>query len=269
MSAPGCAVDSIVQNLRSRPSEEAWADFLLHYSALILETCQHSCSDQDQAADSFLYTCEQLRRNNFRRLVKFDPQGSASFSTWLRVVVRNLCLDWLRKRFGRPRLFRSIARLSQLDGEVYRCRYEQGLSLGDTYTSLRQSFPGLTMEQLAAGEERVQQSITCRQLRLMDARKARLRIDGRPSGVEVIDEATSEPADPRPTPESILADREREGQLWRAVGKLPKLERLVIRMRFGQGLTLEEIGRLTGLGDAQRVHRRIGDVLEKLRAELV
>jgi RNA polymerase sigma factor (sigma-70 family) len=262
------AATLIFEVLRSNRSHEAWAEFLCQYSPLIFETCQHSTSDADQAADCFLFVCEQLSRNNFRRLLRFRLAGPASFSTWLRVVVRNLCLDWRRKEFGRPRLFRSIARLSQLDGEVYRCRYERGLSLDDTFVFLRPNFPQLTMEQLAAAEEQVQESLNSRQLWLMSTRKAHLRLQSRQCSIDAVEAPVNEPVDPRPNHESALAGREQEDRLRFAVGKLPKPERLLIRMRFEQGLSLEEIAGLTGLGDAQRVHRRIAGVVEKLRKEV-
>jgi RNA polymerase sigma factor (sigma-70 family) len=268
MSMQDSAVASILKELRSSPSRETWQEFLRQYSPVIFQTCQYSTSNADQAADCFLFACEQLCRNNFRRLLRFRLEGSARFSTWLRVVVRNLCLDWLRKQFGRPRLFRSIARLSQLDGEVYRCRYEQGLSLDETLVSLCPSFPGLTMEQLAAAEEQVEKSLSSRQLWLMSTRRASLRMQGQETSVGLIDTPAMEPMDARPNPESVLADQEQEDRVRSAVGKLPKLERLLIRLRFEEALSLQEIAGLTGLGDAQRVHRRVAEVLEKLRQEV-
>jgi len=259
---------AILKKLRPSSSREAWEEFLRSYSAVIFQTCQYSTSNADQAADCFLFACEQLSRNNFRRLLRFRLDGSAGFSTWLRVVVRNLCLDWRRKEFGRPRLFRSIARLSQLDGDVYRCRCEQGLSLDDTFFSLRPNFPGLTMEQVAAAEEHVQESLNSRQLWLMRTRKSQMRTQSQDSSVDVIDSPLNEPADTRPNQESVLADREQEKRLRCAVMRLPKADRLLVRMRFEQGLSLQEIADLTGLADPQRVHRRIAAVLENLRREV-
>jgi RNA polymerase sigma factor (sigma-70 family) len=265
---PDFAVASIFEGLRSSGSREAWEEFLRQYSPLIFQTCQFLTSNADQAADCFLFSCEHLSRNDFRRLLRFRPDGTAAFSTWLRVVVHNLCLDWQRKEFGRPRLFRSIARLSQLDGDVYRCRCEQGLSLDDTFFSLRPNFPGLTMEQVAEAEEHVQESLNSRQLWLMRTRKSTMRTQSQNSSVDVIDSPLNEPADPRPNQESVLADREQEKRLQCAVERLPKTDRLLVRMRFEQGLSLQEIADLTGLGDPQRVHRRIAAVLENLRREI-
>jgi RNA polymerase sigma factor (sigma-70 family) len=259
---------SILNTLRSCPSREVWKEFLGQYSPIIFQTCQHSTSDADQAADCFLFACEQLSRNNFRRLLQFRPDGSAAFSTWLRVVIRNLCLDWRRKEFGRPRLFRSIARMSQLHSEVYRCRYEQGLSADDTFLTLLPNYPGLTREQIDAAQEHIQDSLNSRQHWLMSTRKSQFRMESHDASVGVIDCPMNEPVDPRPSQESLLGDREREGQLRRAVTKLCEPDRLLIRMRFEQGLSLQEIADLTELGDAQRVHRRIAGILEKLRVEI-
>jgi len=263
------APDWVLEELRSSQSREAWAEFLRQYSPLIFRTCQFSTSDADQAADCFLFACEQLSRNHFRRLLRFRPEGEASFSTWLRVVVRNLCHDWRRRQFGRSRLFRSIARLPQLEGEVYRCRYEHGLSLDETFLSLRPSFPGLTMQQLAETEAQVQESLSSRQLWLISARKARAH--GFLQGLGVVEEENvleSELTDPRPNQESALCDHEKAERLKSALGKLPAPERLLIRLRFEEGLSLEQIARLTGLGDAQRVHRRIADILGTLRKKV-
>ena len=262
------AIVSILEGLRSSPRREAWKAFLDQYSPLIFQRCQYSTSSPDEASDCFLFSCEQLSRNNFRRLLQFKPDGSAAFSTWLTVVVRNLCLDWRRKTFGRPWLFRSIARLSQLDGEVYRCRYEKGLSLDDTFFSLRLNFPSLTMEQLAASEEHVQESLNSRQLWLMNTRKSQLRRQSRDASVDLMDSPLYEPADPRPSQESELVDREREDRLRRVIRELPQEERLLIRLRFEQSLSLQEIASLTGLGNPQRVDRRISKILQKLRSEI-
>jgi RNA polymerase sigma factor (sigma-70 family) len=263
--------DAILEELRSSQSREAWAEFLRQYSPLIFQTCQFSTSDADQAADCFLFACEQLSRNGFRRLLRFRPQGAASFSTWLRVVVRNLCLDWRRKQFGRPRLLRSIARLPRLEAQVYRCRYEQGLSLDETFLALCPSFPGLSMRRLMEMEAHVHESLSPRQLWLISTRKARAASASALSNVSFGEEGEARvtgPAEPRPSPESTFARQEQEQQLRLAVAKLSDQERLLIRLRFEQGLSLERIASLTGLGGAQCVHRHITNILAILRKKV-
>lgn len=99
----------ILDELKSGRATGAWAEFLQACSPLILHVVQSFQHDADSIADCYLYVCEQSCRNNFRRLLRFRPDGPASFSTWLQVVVHNLCLDWRRKHYGRARLFESIA----------------------------------------------------------------------------------------------------------------------------------------------------------------
>lgn len=269
MSTQDSAVASIFEGLRSDRSREVWAEFLCHYSPVIFETCQYSTYDADQAADCFLFACEQLSRNNFRRLLRFRRGGSAAFSTWLRVVVRNLCLDWRRKQFGRPRLLRSVARLSQLEAGVYRCRFEKGLSLEDTFVSLRPAYPGLTMERLTAAEGQIHESLSSRQHWLKSTQKLRVQSMSQESSVGVIEAPANDPADPHPNQELALASREQQDRLRIALQNLSKPERLLIRLRFEQNLTLEEVAVLTGLGDAQRAHRRVAVILEKLRKNMI
>ena len=261
------AIGPILDALRSSRSREAWSQFSGQYSPLIFQVVHSSFRDSDSAADCFLFVCEQLSRDSFRRLLRFRLDGLASFPTWLRVVVHHICLDWHRKQAGRRRPFRSIARLPQLEGEVYRCRYERGLSLEETFLALRPNLPGLTREDLEVTEARVRESLSSRQLWLLNARRG----EAQPAGIAVTEGNGTpglEVADPRPNQESVLAQQEQQAQVRSAIGKLPKPDRLLIRLRFEQELSLEQIAGLTGLGDAQRVHRRIAGILDKLRREI-
>jgi hypothetical protein len=76
-------VASLLEALRSPGScGDAWVEFLESYSPVLYQTAGACTSDDDAAADCYLFICEQLARNSFRRLLKFKPDGSASFATW-------------------------------------------------------------------------------------------------------------------------------------------------------------------------------------------
>ena len=49
------------------------------------------------------------------------------------------------------------------------------------------------------------------------------------------------------------------------VGTIAASQALLLQLRFEQDLSLEEIARMCGLGDAPRVHRKLALVLKKLR----
>jgi RNA polymerase sigma factor (sigma-70 family) len=74
--------------------------------------------------------------------------------------------------------------------------------------------------------------------------------------------------DPRPGPEALAVLEERKAALSRALDRLSKPERLLVRLRFEQELTLEQIARLLDLGNAQRADRRLKEILARLREEL-
>jgi RNA polymerase sigma factor (sigma-70 family) len=55
----------------------------------------------DDAMDRYSFMLEKLRDADFRRLRAYQPDRGASFSTWLTVTSRHLCLDFHRARYGR------------------------------------------------------------------------------------------------------------------------------------------------------------------------
>jgi RNA polymerase sigma factor (sigma-70 family) len=260
-------ITELLHELGSRSPRAAWADFLESYSSLILQVVRLFERDTDQIAECFLYVCQELSRHRFRRLRRFHPEGLASFSAWLRAVVRNLCCDWYRREFGRHRVFQAVARLSALDREVFGCVFEQGLSREESYLCLRRRFPYLTHEETEASLARLHRSLTPRHLWLLSLR--------RPSAEPLAEDPAREgPASaleisaPEPDPEVLATVNEQRAALQRVLARLPKPERLLIRLRFEQGLTLEQVARLTGLGSAQKADYRIKEILERLRKEL-
>ena len=68
-----------------------------------------------------------------------------------------------------------------------------------------------------------------------------------------------------PNPETIVADSQQRAMLHESMRLLPPIERLIVHLRFEEELSLEEIAQLTGLGRAQKVHRQIAAILQKLR----
>lgn len=257
-------ISRLLRRLRTGEAQDAWSEFLQQYSPLIFQVVHLFERDLDHRENCFLFVCEQLSRNRFRRLRQFRLHGPASFSTWLRAVVRNLCLDWHRKEFGRQRVFQSIAHLSALDQEVFRYIFVQGLSEGEALYSLLPSFPGLTEKQLAHCEDRLRQALTPRQRWLLSLQQAKAVVAGGPGTADEPNFQT-EVVDPDLGPEALAARNEQRAALGRALARLPRQERYLLRLRFEQGLTLGQIARVTGLGNPQRVERRLREILDRLR----
>ena len=258
----------LLARLRSTDAQAGWEEFLLQYSSVLYQAVRTFTDDEDEASDCFVHICEQLVRNGFRRLLQFKTEGTASFKTWLRVVARNLCYDWHRKRHGRLRPFKSVQNFSLLQLEVYRCRYERHLSREETLQQLRMSWPAVNMAGLTDMEDQIENSLNPRQHWLLSGSKQR---ESSVSISESEEETWYEVAsaiDTGPNPERIAVDQQQRARLHKSVGLLPPIERLIVHLRFQEELSLSEIAGLTGLGDAQRVHRRIAAILQKLRVAM-
>lgn len=262
------SVAALQEGLRSLNGSAAWEAFLDQYSAILYQTAAAYSDDEDDAADCYLHICEQLSRHGFRRLLKFKPEGSASFTTWLRVVARNLCYDWHRSRSGRRRPFKSLQFLTELERGVYDCRIGQGLSEEETLQHLRLAFPDLSPPQLVEVERRVEHSLNSRQRWILSTRRVHFFNLNAALATDEGQDGMAQIADLRANQETLVAAREQHSQLKKGVASLSKEERLMLQLRFEEDLSLETIAGLTGLGDAQRVHRRIRAVLEKLRAKM-
>ncbi|HSR42477.1 MAG TPA: sigma-70 family RNA polymerase sigma factor, partial [Longimicrobiales bacterium] len=77
--------------------------FVHRYSQLLLHTIHRQSHGYDMAMNRYAFVLEKLQEDEFRRLRRFRADGQARFSTWLVVVTRRICVDYLRSRYGRVR----------------------------------------------------------------------------------------------------------------------------------------------------------------------
>ena len=260
-------INSLLEQLSSAGAENAWKEFLEDYGPLILSVVRRCEWDEDRVSDCFVYICEALSRDGFRRLRRFRPDGPAQFRTWLGVVISNLCVDWRRKKFGRMRPFRAITKLPVLDQLVFRCMFERGMTLQECWHALQPQFPDLTEERLSNIVGHLHSILTSRQHWLLSTRTIKVRsLSDRPSSDEIGE--SRQPEDPGPGPE-ILAELEQgRTTLLRAMSHLTSFQRVLLRLRYQDDLTLKEVARLTGLGDPFRAKRQIQAALDALAAQL-
>lgn len=81
--------------------DAAWKRFVDTYSRLLLHTARSVNRDYDAAMDAYTHVLEQLRCDDFRRLRGYVADDRGKFTTWLVVVCRRLCVDFMRQRYGR------------------------------------------------------------------------------------------------------------------------------------------------------------------------
>lgn len=81
--------------------DAAWGGFVALHSRLLLHAARSLGKDYDGAMDRYAYALERLQERDFHRLRAYRPDGRTKFTTWLLVVLRRLCLDHYRQRYGR------------------------------------------------------------------------------------------------------------------------------------------------------------------------
>jgi RNA polymerase sigma factor (sigma-70 family) len=257
------AVKDLLERLSSGRVDAAWSEFLARYSPLIMHVIRRHRADDDVTAECFIHVCAALSDNGFHRLLSFRPDGPARFKTWLMAVVSNLCVDWRRKEQGRVRPFQSVARLPELDQQVYLCIYVRRMSRAQCVQALKPRFPGLTEATVSEINARLFATLTPHQRWLLSVRPPALKPVPSGAGTEDDDPAW-EMATPGPGPDDQAADSQERRQLEDALSKLPAEQRLLLALRYEQDLTLAEIARLTGRPDPFRVNREVQTALDAL-----
>jgi len=256
-------VTGLLERLSSGRVDAAWSEFLARYSPLIKHVIRRHGLDDDRITECFNHVCGALSDDGFRRLRSFRPDGPARFKTWLMAVVANLCVDWRRKEQGRARPPRCVSRLPELDQQVYRCIYVRRMSRPHCLEALASRFPELTEATVAEINARLFAMLTPQQRWQMSLRPPALKPVASSAGPDDDDPAW-QLATPGPGPDDQAAELQEQRQLQDALSKLPAEQRLLLRLRYEQNLTLEEVARLTGQPDPFRANRQIQAALDTL-----
>lgn len=245
---PDQSIGGLLHRLNTAEAGAAWASFVDLYSPLIMKAVHQFEFEQDRAGECYLYICEKLCDNGFQRLLKFNTGGRAQFSTWLSTVVYHLCVDWHRREYGRAQLLPAITALPAFDQSVFRLHFEQSMDREACLQTLRDEFPDLTRQQLSDAVARVHRVLTPRQRWQLSVRQRRRQ--GGDHRVEGL-------VDTGPAPEEAAHTTQEQARLRRAMETLDSDQRLILQLRFQQGLTLKKIGEVMHLGDAFRANRRL------------
>jgi RNA polymerase sigma factor (sigma-70 family) len=257
------SVTDLLERLSSGRVDAAWSEFLARYSPLIMHVVRRHSRDDDRTSECFNHVCASLSDDGFRRLLSFRPEGPARFKTWLMAVVSNLCVDQRRKEQGRNRPPQSVLRLPELDQQVYRCIYERRMSRVQCLQALMPRFPELTGATVSDINARLFTLLSPQQRWQLSVRTTAVKSVTRGESSEDDDPAWRV-AEPGPGPDELTAHLQQQRRLQDALSKLPAEQRLLLRLRYEQNLTLAEVARLTGQPDLFRANRKIKVALDTL-----
>jgi RNA polymerase sigma factor (sigma-70 family) len=259
------SVKALIERLSARATaSSAWMEFLERYSPLIQRIVARYEPHPGEAPECRAFVSARLSDDDFRRLRGFRVDGPARFETWLMTVIANLCRDWRRNQRGRLRMPRPVSRLPELEQHVYHQIFVCGASRGECVASLAPLFPGLSESTVAAISAQLFRLLPPAQRWQAGARRLSPRVPVHGSWADNEDPTLKVP-DPAPGPDELAERVQQQRQLRDALSCLPPQQRLLLRLRFEQGLTLAEVARLMRFGDPFRANRQVLAALDALK----
>lgn len=249
--------DNELLKLFQQDASGGWHLFCEKYSDFIYTILRRSGFDYDEAMERFVYICEKLCEQDFRRFKTIKYVGNdGDLTPWLRQVVKNLCVNWAWGVDGRKRLFGFVAEmparqqrvfqlyfwLGQTPFEIYetlRLEHDQTVELGDVFDALEASF------------ERLSEKKLWRLMSNLNRMRKTLSLDYEDDetglSLDVIDENA-------PNAEANLQQKETFGQLKSAFETLSTREKLVVQFRYEETMTLSEIAKMLGWEEREAVN---------------
>lgn len=119
---------------------------------------------------------------------------------------------------------------------------------------------------MVAADRRVSVNLTSRQVWSLTASRPHvesLTVSDDPDAAPPFDPSTTDL-----NPEALLVSAELRDRVRVAIDALPPEDRLMVRLRLEQDLTLVELARVCGLRDAQQADRRLRGIYRTLRRQL-
>jgi RNA polymerase sigma factor (sigma-70 family) len=211
----------------------------------MLATIRRLVEDPDDVDDVFAVVSQALSENDLERLRRFvDDPKRGRFSTWLVAVVRNLTIDWLRRRDGRRQASAAPAVLSELQREIYIAIFVEG----------RTHIEAFEMMVARRGESLSFRSFlqALRETYRLAPPKSRADWD------EQIAPAASERAERADTARH-LAD---------ALAAFPPEHRLALELFVIEGMAAAQVAQVVGWPNAKAVYNNIYRMIDALRAKL-
>ena len=245
--------DTELPSLFATDPERAWDLFLDRHAGLMLSTLHHLGFGHDEAMDRFVYICEKLSEDSFRRLrsVRFAGQ-QGELTPWIRTVVKRLSVNWAWSVEGRLRLFKSIEALPELEQRVFQLYFWRGLPPPEVHQALRaEGRASLRLVEVFDALEAVFGHLNeTQRWRLM----SQLQRNRHPVPIAVPlardDSETAvafEPPAPHADPEAAFLEQEERREVHEALQGLAPRDRLILQLRFEEALTVGEVASIVSL----------------------
>jgi RNA polymerase sigma factor for flagellar operon FliA len=209
---------------------------------------RHALPD-DEREELEGYVRLRLLENDYAILRKFEERSS--LRTYLTIVIERLFLDYGNQAWGKWRASAGAKRLGPLAVALEERLYREGLAVEDACQALLAEPRWRTNRaELARLYSALPSRSPSRHRRLVDAA------------------SVADRADDSPDPESVALRRSAMREVAEALGaayrRLKAQDRLIVRLRFVEELTVPEIARFLGLPE-KTLYKRIKGLLRTLQ----
>lgn len=249
-------------------SVEAWHEFVTRFAGLVRSVVRRYVRTGGEDARRTVFV-EILGDLYHEKLGAYD--SAFALSTWVVVVSRSRCMDYLRRSKGRRQIPRGVRSLSSLDQEVYRLFYLEGMSYGAIRERVSTNGTRVSVDDVAQSMSRIDERMdagTC--LRL--AYDLEAGSVGVASGrlLQYLDEVRvrNELRDDADRPDFQLAQKETRAVLRRVrscVERLGHEDRRALQLRYFEGRNADTIAEELELGRRRRAYTVLDRALGRLR----
>ena len=264
-SPPAPLSDEALQRLLADDPDRGWETFVHQHTRTLLALIERGgVTDHDEAMEVYVQVCERLAAADCARLRQHDP-AKGPLGAWLARVVRHAMVDWIRSRAGRRRLFTAVRDLAPLDRRVFELYYwEQRGPIEVAERLHMESGREVGLAGVLDALARIDAVLKDRQRSELVSFVARAH---RAVSLEASAESRPiDPPDPTRGPEDALVAAERRRAAAAALAGLPAEDAVIVRLKFFEGLSDADIGRVLHLDGP--IGARIQRILDGLRARL-
>jgi RNA polymerase sigma factor (sigma-70 family) len=218
---------------------------------VIATVCRHARLTGADAEDFASSVKIALIENDYAILRKYS--GRSTFAAYLGVVVQNLLLDQRTHALGRWRPSREAERLGEAGVLLETLLLRDRRSLDEALPIVQRLDTALTRERAAAMAERFS-------LRTARPRAVELEEDVPIAAPQATDDRVVDADRRRLSADASRAMRE-------AMAALASEDAMILRFRFGSGMSIADISRMLRLPQ-RPLYRRLESLIERLRAAL-
>ncbi len=254
----------LIAHFQKNP-EEAYAELLKRFSPVIIRMIRRFMHDRDEVMEVYTSICERLRANDFKALRRF--RINKEITPWLSVVVANACRDRFRKLRTVSVPQSVISKLDDREKLVFKYYYQDRLQHQEIQQLLggKHNLPSTGLDVVHALDKIDGLLSVNKRWHLLNA----LAQNRAPLSIEDLAalgfQARSSDRPAARVEHALDNDMDDENKLNEALKQLDVQDRLMVLLRFEQGMKASEIAESLSIENHKYVYTRLRTIVGRLR----